>query len=168
MSCGEHIDHKSEHIREVFAYYGLAMYRAQCLERQLAMMLASQYGTDPVSISIARFDTIMEELFSETLGQLVSKIVSIGALGEDDTERLKTALEQRNRLAHRYFWERATEFLSVSGREVMISELQDAVELFVTLDQSLTNRMFEWGETYGITQQSVDKEIGRLIGVCED
>ena len=168
MMIVKHIDPESEHVKEVFAHFGLAMYRAQCLERQLAMILASKYGPDPTRISRTEFDNTLEGLFSETLGQMVSKIKKLSALSEDEAERLKKALEKRNWLAHRYFWERATEFMSEFGRASMISELQDATCLFVALDESFTNKTFEWGEPYGITQQSVDKEMDRLIGGRED
>ena len=157
------IDPESEQTREVFAHFGLAMYQAQCMERQLAIILASKYGPSPTRISRTEFENILEDLFSKTLGQLVSNIKRLSALSEDEEERLKKALEKRNWLAHRYFWERSVEFLSESGRASMIDELQDASFLFATLDEFFTNKTMEWGESFGITQQSVDKRVELLI-----
>ena len=51
MMIGANLDHKSEHIREVSAWFGLAMFKAQCLERQIALMLATKYGPSPTRIS---------------------------------------------------------------------------------------------------------------------
>ena len=163
-----HIDPESEQIREVYARFGLAMYRAQCLERQLAIILATKYGPGPTRISCTELDNIFEGLFSRTLGQLVREVVTLAGLGKDEEERLENALEKRNWLAHRYFWERAVEFLSESGRTSMINELQDATYLFDTLDEFFTNKTMEWGDSFGITQQLVEKELERLIRDRED
>ena len=92
--------------REVFARFGLAMYLAQCLERQLALILATKYGPGPTKITRTEFDNILADLFSRTLG-LVTKIGKLAELGEDEKEQLQKALNKRNWLAHRYFWERA-------------------------------------------------------------
>ena len=158
-----YIDPESEQIREVFAHYGLALYRAQCLERQLAMILASKYGPDPTRITRMDFDHSIEDMFSKTLGQLVRSIKELSALNEDEEERLKNALETRNWLAHRYFWERAVELLSEAGRELMINELRDAISLFDKLDKVFTNETMEWADAFGITQQSVEREMDRLM-----
>ena len=94
---------------------------------------------------------------------LVTKIGKLAELGEDEKEQLQKALNKRNWLAHRYFWERAAAFISESGRESMIKELQEAACSFQALDELFTNRTIEWRETVGITQQSVDKELERLV-----
>ncbi len=109
-------DHESEHIREVYARFGLAMYRAQCLERELALILATRYGPDPTRISEREFDAILEDLFSKTLGHLVGEIEKVAALSEEEKEQLQTALSKRNWLAHGYFWDRAVDFcLNLEG-----------------------------------------------------
>ena len=158
-----HMDPESEQTREVFARFGLAMYLAQCLERQLALILATKYGPGPTKITRTEFDNILADLFSRTLGRLVTKIGKLAELGEDEKEQLQKALNKRNWLAHRYFWERAAAFISESGRESMIKELQEAACSFQALDELFTNRTIEWRETVGITQQSVDKELERLV-----
>ena len=88
------------------------MFQAQCLERQLAIILATKYGPGPTNISRTELDDIFDDLFSRTLGQLVEEIGRLAELTEDEEERLQEALSKRNWLAHRYFWERAIEILS--------------------------------------------------------
>ena len=84
MVDGEHIDPESEHIKEVYAYFGLAMYHAQCLEKQLVMILATKYEPGPTRITRTEFDSIFEELDSRTLGQLVSEIKNLKALSNEE------------------------------------------------------------------------------------
>lgn len=157
------MDSESEQIREVFARFGLAMYLAQCLERQLALILATKYRPDPTEITRTEFDNILADLFSRTLGHLVTKVGKLAELGEGEKEQLREALNKRNWLAHRYFWERATAFISEPGRGAMIEELQEAACSFQALDELFTKRTIEWRETVGITQQSVDQELERLV-----
>ena len=159
----EHIDNVSEQVKEVYAYFGLAMYKAQCVERQLAMILATRYGPGPSKITRTEFDDLLESLFSKTMGWLIRDIGELAKLSEGEREQLQEALSKRNWLAHRYFWERARVFLSESGRVSMIQELQEAVDSFGALDQLLTSRTMEWAEPMGITEQMVEREMERLL-----
>ena len=140
----EHIDSESEQIQEVFAHFGLAMLQAQALERQLAIILVTKYGPGLNSINGTERDKILEGLFSKTLDTLVSKVGTAPQLSEDEQEQLQEALKKRNWLVHRYFWERAKEFLSEPGRASMIEELLETAELFQSLDELYSNRTIEW------------------------
>ena len=157
------IECESAEAREVFARYGLAMYRAQCLERQLSIILATKYGPGLTRISGEELDQNLEGLFSKTLGHLVREVSMLAELSEEEEGRLHQALRKRNWLVHRYFWERAVELLSESGRASMIRELNEAADFFDAIDELFTNRTMEWGATVGITEQSVDQELQRLI-----
>ena len=50
----------------MFARFGLAIYHAQCLEKQLALILATKYGLGPTRISKMEFDEILKDLDSRT------------------------------------------------------------------------------------------------------
>ena len=97
------IERESEEVKEVFARYGLAIYQAQCLERQLSMILATKYGPGLTRISGEELDQNLERLFSRTLGHLVREIRMLAELNEEEEERLREALLKRNWLVHRYF-----------------------------------------------------------------
>ena len=43
------LDPESEEIREVYAFFGLAIYQAQCLEKQLAMVIATSGDSKPIA-----------------------------------------------------------------------------------------------------------------------
>ncbi len=168
VTITEHIDPESESIKDVFAHFGLAMYRAQCLERQMAIMLATQHLLGPATITKTEFEKHLDGLFSKTLGNLVNELKIATDFGEEEGERLDDALSKRNWLAHRYFGERATEFLSESGRASMLRELQNAADYFDTLDNFLTCRTKRWGEAIGITQQLLDEAFERLVNDRKD
>ena len=157
------MDSDSEQIKDVFAHFGLAIFQAQALERQLAITLATKYGPGPTRISREEFDSILEGLFSRTLGRLVNEMRKLANLSDDEVDQLQEALKKRNWLAHSYFWERAVDFLSESGRNVMIGELQEAACSFETLDELFKTRTLEWGESVGLTQQDLGREMERLL-----
>ena len=155
----EHIDSESEQIQEVFAHFGLAMLQAQALERQLAVILVTKNGPGLNSITGTERDKILEGLFSKTLGTLVSKVGTAPQLNEDDKEKLSQALDKRNWLVHEYFWDRAKDILSESGRASMIEELKEDAEYFQTVDELFTSRSVEWFEEAGITKREIDQAI---------
>lgn len=97
------------------------------------------------------------------MGHLVRDIIEVGLLSEDEKARLEIALEKRNWLAHRYFWDRYVEFSSASGRDSMIHELRNAADFFSSLFGYFSNKKLEWAESVGITQHLWDQHLDRLI-----
>ena len=164
----QYIDLISDQIREVYARFGLAVFQAQCLEKELALLLAMKHCPDPTRISRAEFDKIFKRLFLRTFGQLVNEIETLIKLSEDEKEKLKKALSKRNWLAHEYFWERSVEVLSEPGRASMIEELQEAADYFDDLDEFFSAKTVELAEAIGVTQESVAKELERLLRERED
>lgn len=157
------VDADPGQIKEVYARFGLAMYQAQCLEQQLALILATKYGPGPTKLSNVEFESVLDALFLRTFGQLVKEIGKLASLSEDEEGRLQEALSKRNWLAHRYFYDRSIDFLSESGREMMVEELQEVSDFFHSLDELFTQRTMEYAETLGITQELVDLELNRLL-----
>ena len=162
------VDADPEQIKEVYARFGLAMYQAQCLEQQLALILATKYGPGPTTLSNTEFENVLDALFSRTLGQLVNEIGKLASLSEDEEGRLQKALTKRNWLVHRYFSDRSIDFLSETGREMMVEELQEVSEFFHSLDELFTQRTMEYVETFGITQELIDLELNRLLAAPLD
>ena len=134
----EGLDSESAQIRDVFAWFGAAVFQAQGLERQLAINLAAHYGTDPAIVTKADFDELLEMLFSKTLGSLTQSATDLPEITTSERNELEEALRKRNWLAHNYFWEKAIDFLSESGRASMIEELRDAAHQFEQLDRHFT------------------------------
>jgi len=131
------LDAESEQIREVYAYFGLAMYLAQNLERELAMLLAILSKTE---MSTAwDYDARLAHSFDSTFGRLVTQFGEIAAREYAELHaQLEMAVESRNDLAHHYFWDRAVLFSSRTGRDGMLEGLRTLVNTFESLDRTLT------------------------------
>ena len=70
----ESLTHESEQIKEVFAPFGLAIYQAQCLERSLAMAVATVYGPGPQKLTKSGYEKLLQSNFKRTLGRLIAEL----------------------------------------------------------------------------------------------
>ena len=93
-------DLDGEQIKEVYARFGLAVYQAQCVERQLAIALASAYGPGVKRITRAQFDDLLGTYFKRTRGALVTVLRHTFSPPVDLESQLAQALRIRNWLIH--------------------------------------------------------------------
>lgn len=163
MKVSDHDDSESQHCKEVYAYYGLAMYQVQCVERSLALALATEFGPGPTRITRQQYDELLGELFQDTFGRLIRRLRRETAVPPAFDATTQAALEKRNWLAHHYFWDRAPHFVTESGRDAMLAELQSAVAEFEYLNEQLTRITDAWRERHGITEEMIAEERERLI-----
>ncbi len=156
-----HLPHSARRNREVFARYGLAMHNAQCLEKQLCIMLAL---ADPEYFTM--LPTEQNDLFdiclSKTMGNAWSKLKEIVPFAEDLRQRIGDAKIQRNYLAHDYFWVNAIPLTIDSGQESMIRELTEAAETFNGLDAELTSITEAYIAHFGITEEFILNDVKHL------
>ena len=145
--------------REVFARFGLAMYHAQCLERQLGLMLASMFNRQFLEAPPEDRDAFYDRELSKTLGQMVRALKNTISIPPTLEDRLKKAVDIRNWLAHRYFREREREILSLREREHMISELQEQADFLQALDREFTEIMEKWMERLGVSKEDIHEEM---------
>jgi len=113
---------ESEHIREMYARYGLAMYFAHVLETIVRHALVMAKLSTNVSATRNDYDELFSDASTSVLGRLIGSLEPF--LGEDDSlvSDLALALRARNQLAHHFFWDHATDANSTSGRNHMIAE----------------------------------------------
>ncbi len=147
--------------REVFARYGLAMHNAQCLEKQLCIMLAL---AEPEYLTMlpAERNNLFDICLSKTMGNAWSKIKEIVPFAEDLYQRIEDAKLQRNYLAHNYFWVNATSLTVDSGRESMIRELTEIAEILSELDAELTSITEAYIAHFGITEELILNDVKQM------
>ena len=150
----------AENYREVFASFGLAMFRAQYLEKQLAITLAMENAPDPCKTTDAEYDKAFDAEYdknnNKTLGVLVSEVEKVPELSEDEKAKLREAVKTRNRLAHHIAQEKWWDLHSGSEWNSMIAEFQNAADTFLALDEFYTYWSFKRISKPGLRQQIVD------------
>lgn len=145
--------------RETFARFGLAVFQAQCVERQVGILLATTLNPDFLRGSPEERERFFEVEFSKTLGPLVRALGEKLTLDPNLHFRMQRALELRNWLAHRYFWERPGSILTDTGREKMILELQKAADFLGELDVELTALSEDWLDRIKFPRHKIQEEM---------
>jgi hypothetical protein len=161
---------EGEQIKEVYAQFGLAVYYAQVLEHALVNALV-YLDLIPSLARRARtraewekeFDSFLNRHFETTLGKMIRNLSSVTAVPSNLEAMLREALAKRNWLAHEYFRERAEQFMSMRGREKMLTELQEVQTLFDGADRSLDEVVRPLREKYGITDEKVAQVTRELL-----
>lgn len=161
---------KDDHVRDVYAFYGLAMYWAQCVEQSMFIHLmfldffpknlnnfkdSEKWASD--------FDTYEEKELGKTMGRLLQKLKNEGQPTNEVSILLSTTLEKRNWLAHSYFPHRAVEFTQEAGRAEMIKELQGMVDLFREVTAKLDAITMPIARRYGYTEEMEAKARAELL-----
>ncbi|WP_417440859.1 hypothetical protein [Idiomarina sp.] len=154
----------SEHCKEVYAYFGLAMYRAQCVEQSIVQLLIFYdffkenvpkfESREKWEADFDRFDGVLSK---KTMGRLLGAIKEMGVLDSDIENTLSLALQKRNWLAHAYFVDRALDFINEAGRNKMINELEDAIKLFNSVEDILNPISKSAAIKYGLTDEILEK-----------
>ncbi|RPD95727.1 hypothetical protein EGN69_08700 [Pseudomonas monteilii] len=150
---------EEEHVRDVYAHYGLAMYWSQCVEQSMFIHLmfleflprnvknfsdSARWASD--------FDSYEAIELGKTMGRLLQKLKSEGQPTEEVSVLLASALKKRNWLAHSYFSSRAVDFMHESGRSDMIEELREATEFFREAAAKLDAITMPIARRYGFTE----------------
>ncbi|HYT45612.1 MAG TPA: hypothetical protein VEP90_25025 [Methylomirabilota bacterium] len=149
--------------KEVYATFGLAVYLAQCFERQLGITLATVCLSDPDSVTREQYDALLSKNFKKTLGQLFYKMKDDLNIADEIKQEIEAALQLRNFLIHNYFWERMLQFNASAGRQAMLEELYHACTVFQEVDSKVEAITKAWGEKRGVTEQDYAEELEKLL-----
>lgn len=147
--------------REVFARYGLAMHNAQCLEKQLALMLALS-APNFFTQNPEERDLLFDKALTEPFGKIWNKLRTVVPFDSDLVNQISKAKTVRNHLAHNYFWEHAADLLSEAGQEKLIADLTAAADQFKNLDDRLTKIIDAYSQQIGITEEVITLEVEKL------
>lgn len=166
---------KSEHCKEVYAYHGLAMYRAQCVEQSIIQLLIYfDFFEKHIPLFKSKeqweqnFDNFDQLMSAKTMGQLMKRLVNMDAVDPSLEVLLREGLKVRNHLAHRFFVDHALNFLSEAGRDKMISELVEKCALFNGIEDILNPITRAMCEKYGLTDEKLEEIKQALLKETAD
>lgn len=147
---------ESEHSKELFAYYGLAVYYGQAMEQQLVNLILLTKMSQGKAMSEEELEELYERKMSSSLGQLIHEARHHITFSEEDIIRLNELWQQRNRIVHHFFKERIHETFSPEGRTRMIKELSDFKERAQELEVTLHQYTSEWIAELGLNDESAE------------
>jgi hypothetical protein len=143
-------------IKEVYANFGLAYYLSECIHKELCHIQAISFQSAS-HITRPRIEENLSYTYSLTLGQVKDQLKD--RLPQDLLSKLVFALEQRNFLAHRFWFERAHLMFSHEGLESMIAELESMAKLFSNLDLDLSEYARPKYEKLGLTEEILQQHL---------
>jgi len=121
--------------KELFEYLGRALYECQRLEvtlasviRDLHLLTGSIQGNDLLE-RLQKFQKILDSRLKHTLGKLFKELRRFVKLGDEDEHLLSEALEKRNEIVHRFFYKHWVAMISPHGRDVMLGDLKQSIEI---------------------------------------
>jgi hypothetical protein len=151
-----------EHVREVYAHFGLAVYCGQVLEHAIVNAMVVLRLPHRDRFTKGDIDAFMDQQFENTLGKLINNLRAELPFPSDLEDLLRHALKTRNWLCHDYFRERAVEFMTSAGRNKMLAELGDAKELLSRADKGLSAVVQPLADRCGLTEAALQAEYQRL------
>lgn len=148
--------------KEVFAFFGLASYCAQVLEKGLTLMLVS-FRHKGLRITRSEFDVLYAKHNKKTLGQLILRARKSISIPNDVDSLLDEALLKRNWLIHHYFADRSVQFDTEIGRRQMLSELQALIRIFREADRAIEPIYTPILEEFGINEERVEELVEEMV-----
>ena len=161
---------EEEQVRDVYAFYGLAMYWAQCLEQRIFIHLIF-LDFFPNNVNSFKnstkwtsdFAAYEEKELGKTMGRLLQKLKDEGQPTKTVNSLLSVARKKRNWLAHSYFSQLSVELTVQTGRSHMITELQAMIEMFRQATTKFDNITTPIARRYGYTEEMEAKAMVELL-----
>ncbi len=145
--------------KEVYAFYGLAMYTAQLLEHSILNLAVGLFMHNSPVLSRQVFDSAFTDLSRKTLGALLKAARSLTPIAGEAGELLSRALERRNYLTHHFFRAHADIFVHEQGRRLMLAELQAAIAEFLRADELVTPLYMAVWKRFGLDEGWVARKV---------
>jgi hypothetical protein len=153
----------ADETREVYARYGLAMYFAQVVEHAIVNLMIALRLPERGALTERDIDEFRDEAFAMTFGRMLKELRRMGQPTQFVQRDLDQARNTRNWLAHRYFRDRAVQFMSPAGRAIMLQELDDATNLFLQVNESLERLSAEVRAVNNVGEDAIRQEYEQLL-----
>jgi hypothetical protein len=145
-------------IKNLFALFGATYYHSECLHRGLCNLYVIGTFESKSYITNLRIEEKLAQAFKLTLGQLVQEVYPL--VTTEMHQKLKAALEQRNFLAHHFWFDRIHLVYTYSGLAQLTDELDQLLTLFnqlnVEVEAVLKPILNDLGITDKILQESLE------------
>jgi hypothetical protein len=153
----------SETRKELFAWYGAAMYAAQLFEVELVtLLLAMQRLGDP-EVTLGKLDRMDDVLSRKTLGFLLAELKKRTRMNSEFEQLLSSYRDKRNYLTHRFFYENGQKMMSTEGIEELTTELQDIEHQLREADAIAVKMSENARSASGIPVEEFQTYIDRLM-----
>lgn len=155
------MDTREELVKEVFSWFGSAYYHSEVLHRDLCNYYAMATFENIKDITRPRIEEKLSFAFSRTFGQVFEVMKEY--LSIDLQQCLVVALEQRNYLAHHFWYDRCRLMFTDQGLLELQEELRTLSGLFSLVDEKLSEYFKPTIQAIGITDSQIQDAFNSLI-----
>ena len=148
--------------KEPYAFFGLAVYFAQCFEQSAIVLLLVLRASGVKGLKGNTYDEVLSALDRETMGGLIRCLKAVVDVGSTLEERMSELLQKRNYLAHHFFERNSLRLLSESGRRAILDELRQIAQAFRDGDRILVGFYEPLFAKFGIEHEEIERELDRM------
>lgn len=163
MGREDDLDDHNYQVREVYAQYGLSSYLGQVMEKGVVNLLTLHANVELPNPTQQGFDVFFEKFAAYTLGRLIVAVEKNFPAEVETIAALRRALPIRNALAHDFFWDRARQLMSFTGREAMLAEVISMHEPFQSADALVSDLVRRVAEAGGITPEQFEVTLAEAF-----
>lgn len=145
----------------IYTYFGLAVYKAQCLEETFSFILWSSRIIENNIMTNEEVNEIIDSIENskKTMGSFIYEIKKAYNLSIKVEKELFRVLENRNYLIHKYFKLEISKFYSDNGKKSMLKFFSTFVDDVTKLDDELKFYTEKYRQKFGLK----DKYIYQLM-----
>ncbi|MFB7775831.1 hypothetical protein [Streptomyces bauhiniae] len=150
-------DHKT-----VYALFGLAIYKANCLEHSLVNALALTKMITAREQGEQLIRDPWTQGFKDMMGKLIKRVEPYTSAYPEVVDDLTRSLKRRNDLVHNFWRERIQEMISETGRTRLCADLKSDCRLLTQTDERFSERVLDpIMESMGITAEAVEAQYAK-------
>ncbi|WP_149183126.1 hypothetical protein [Streptomyces sp. TRM49041] len=154
-------DNDTDH-KTVYALFGLAIYKANCLEHSLVNTLALTKITTAREQGEQLIRDPWAQGFKDMMGKLIKRVEPYTSAYPEVVDDLTRSLKRRNDLVHNFWRERIQEMISEAGRTRLCRDLKADCRLLTQTDERFSRRVLDpLMESMGITAEAVEAQYAK-------
>ena len=155
-----------ELVKETYCLFGLAYFHSEVLHRSLCIAHAFLSFENKSHVTRARIEEKLSEAFSTTLGQIIAHIKN--HFPQPVQRRLDESLDQRNYLAHHFWYDQAHLMNDEANLQKLHDELNAMVIFFDNLDSDIVEALRPIRERMGVTDELIEIEQTKILHGIDD
>lgn len=149
--------------KEVYAFFGLAYYSAAVLEHGVLNLAVALHAKEIPGVTVADVNRLYDSFDKDTFGRILRVAKTRFDFTDELEQDLKTALDQRNYLAHKFFVGHDVSMLTEDGQRAMIDELVEILRHVKSVDRRLDEVWIRAWEALGITMEWVEEQMNAYV-----
>ncbi|MFE2360683.1 hypothetical protein [Streptomyces virginiae] len=154
-------DNDTDH-KTVYALFGLAIYKANCLEHSLVNTLALTKIITAREQGEQLIRDPWTQGFKDMMGKLIKRVEPHTSAYPEVVDDLTRSLKRRNDLVHNFWRERIPEIISDAGRTRLCADLKADCRLLTRTDERFSARVLDpIMESMGITAEAVEAQYAK-------